>query len=47
MNRYEVKTDIELFVSALSQIRFRVETEPEHGVDSIVDYSGCIKIYTL
>lgn len=46
MNTYEVKTDMELLAAALSQVRVRVETESEHGVDIIVDYSGPIKIYT-
>lgn len=46
MNTYEVKTDMELLAAALSQVRVRVETESEHGVDIIVDYGGPVKIYT-
>lgn len=46
MNTYEVKTDMELFAAALSQVKVRVETESEHGVDIVVDYGGPVKIYT-
>jgi len=47
LNTYiEIKTDMELFAAALSQVRVRVETESEHGVDIIVDYGGPVKIYT-
>jgi len=42
----EVKTDMELLAAALSQVRVRVETESELGVDIIVDYGGLVKSYT-
>ncbi len=42
----ELKTDMELLAAALSQVRVRVETESELGVDIIVDYGGPVRIYT-